>query len=591
MAAILGLYLALGWMYASQPPFFVKPDEGFHLAYVEYVKQTGQLPVMDISRGGQEGREPWEAEAHQPPLYYLLVAILTPSHAADNDGAIYEDNPHFLTTVEGNRNAAVAGPGASPTMYYAGRLVSLVFGLATAALTCAIALEFAPPAVALLAAALVAFNPQFLYISTSFSNDIAGVAFATLGLWLGMRMLQRGVTLRRGLLFGVAVGVGTLFKLSAFGLLVLLPFIAAHAIRRREAWPRGIGALALAGLVGILLPTPWFLYNLRAYGDPFATGALYAYMGVRHTPRALQEWGEAASFLWKGYWLDFSVGGLVYAPPLAYWAAAVLVVGGGLGAVWQAWRKPGWRWPLALLALWIAVILGGWVSLTARAAGLMGGGRLLFPAVAAIAGLLAAGWTVIVRPRGVAVVVAGLGVLAAVAVPLYIWPQTFDDTTLANVKVAVPSEPFRLEDQAAIVGYRIDPPDPTPGSIVNVYVAWQALRPFDDDLSVFVQVWDVSDPAQPQPVAQVDTYPGLGAYPTLNWPTATTIVDRYPVQLPDDLPPGWQGAVVVGMYSDATQQRLAMFQSATRQPFDAAIIGDVTVSAAPHAPNLAYPGE
>ena len=168
------------------------------------------------------------------------------------------------------------------------------------------------------------------------------------------------------------------------------------------------------------------------------------------------------------------------------------------------------------------------------------------------------------------------------------WVPTIERTSLF-------SEPGRNLSQfiipSAILGYRIDPPDPTPGSIVNVYVAWQALRPFDDDLSVFVQVWDVSDPAQPQPVAQVDTYPGLGAYPTLNWPTATTIVDRYPVQLPDDLPPGWQGAIAVGMYSDATQQRLAMFQSATRQPFDAAIIGDVTVSAAPHAPNLAYPGE
>jgi hypothetical protein len=61
-ALILTIYLLLGWAYATQSPLLSRPDEPFHLAYVEYLKQQSALPT----------------------LYYWLVALLTFNAAMDD---------------------------------------------------------------------------------------------------------------------------------------------------------------------------------------------------------------------------------------------------------------------------------------------------------------------------------------------------------------------------------------------------------------------------------------------------------------------------------------------------------------------------
>jgi hypothetical protein len=88
----------------------------------------------------------------------------------------------------------------------------------------------------------------------------------------------------------------------------------------------------------------------------------------------------------------------------------------------------------------------------------------------------------------------------------------------------------------------------------------------------------MSNPAQPRVVAQVDTYPWLGYNPTRRWKVGQTIVDRYLLRLPVDLPRGWRGLVVTGLYLWQSGRRLPL-DDVTRQrmPFEAAPVSWIEI--------------
>ena len=71
------------------------------------------------------------------------------------------------------------------------RATSLVFGLLTVILTFAAVWRLSRDAwIALLAGALVALNPQFLFSSAYFSNDPAAAAIGAAALWVVVRALE-----------------------------------------------------------------------------------------------------------------------------------------------------------------------------------------------------------------------------------------------------------------------------------------------------------------------------------------------------------------------------------------------------------------
>ena len=72
------LALLLLTLLTALPPLLLVPpatksDETYHWAYATYVAQTGALPPY-LSPDDATSRE-----AHQPPLYYALAALLTRS--------------------------------------------------------------------------------------------------------------------------------------------------------------------------------------------------------------------------------------------------------------------------------------------------------------------------------------------------------------------------------------------------------------------------------------------------------------------------------------------------------------------------------
>ena len=124
---------------------------------------------------------------------------------------------------------------------------------------------FVRPAIALGAVALIAFNPQFMLVSSSISNDNLIILLSMLMIWLAIRIAQSGMTTRRTLIMAVLAAAAVLTKLSA-ALLILVLLVAL--LIARTPWRKWFSTLLIVGAIGLLLTGWWFLRNLELYGEP-----------------------------------------------------------------------------------------------------------------------------------------------------------------------------------------------------------------------------------------------------------------------------------------------------------------------------------
>jgi hypothetical protein len=98
---------------------------------------------------------------------------------------------------------------------------------------------------------------------------------------------------------------------------------------------------------------------------------------------------------------------------------------------------------------------------------------------------------------------------------------------------------------------------PHPGDRLHLTLTWQATRPFERDLKLFVHLLDTSD----RIVAQVDPLAGAGAGPgetddfTSQWDPGQLIVNDVVIAVPLDAPPG-PYRLAFGLYDGTTLERL-----------------------------------
>ena len=120
----------------------------------------------------------------------------------------------------------------------------------------------------------------------------------------------------------------------------------------------------------------------------------------------------------------------------------------------------------------------------------------------------------------------------------------FGDPALAAADVTPENGWFRLD------GYAFTP-ETTPGGELLLELRWQSLRPVDYNYQVFVHLLNAAD----EKLAQRDGQPVQWLRPTSTWQPGETIVDRYGLLLPDDLPNG-SYTIAVGLYDPVSGQRL-----------------------------------
>jgi hypothetical protein len=255
--------LLVAWSFVI--PIFEGPDEPAHWDYVRYLRVNKKLPVYG----------PFSVEANSPPLYYLAVAPF----------ANYSDIPPRVVWADATGTAAPILPRYYQNSYSdyvlywpirTVRLVTVLISLITILFCYAAAVEASGrESTGLLAAGLVAFLPQFTFRGMNISNDAMVTAICSVVLYLIVRMIKRGASVR--LVIACAVAMAAAFLSKASALILPVPFAIA-VVTEKVNWKQKAKWIS-ALLISLSLAAPWLIRNQALYGDPLAKKAMYTAVG------------------------------------------------------------------------------------------------------------------------------------------------------------------------------------------------------------------------------------------------------------------------------------------------------------------------
>lgn len=351
------LFIGLATVYNSAIPLGEGPDEPAHMGYVLFLARERRLPVQraDPTQSDVAG------EGHQPPLAYLLalpaVFWLPPS----SQQVMFSANPGFRWNG-GNEPAAFMRssneywPWSGLTLaWHLARLCSTLFGALTvycvwgAARTLIVSwelwhLENGRPVhvmaggrlqgdYALLAAALVAFNPQFLFTSALVTNDTLLSALSAALFWLCLfsprppPLVPRYLSLWAGGLFGLAL----LAKQSALLLIPLLLWMSWCLARGSVG--RLVRSVVIWSSTALLLAGWWFGRNWLLYGDPMGLAKFQStYATQPFDWHSVSAWSAALGQLFASFWAWFGWLSLPV-PAWVIWCYIALVLAALVGVV------------------------------------------------------------------------------------------------------------------------------------------------------------------------------------------------------------------------------------------------------------------
>lgn len=267
-------FVALSLLVTIATPWGEANDEPDHVLNVETIIRGHWYRIEDGA-----GFQP-----HQAPLYYLgLAGWQRLVGVSSKDGLVrdqYQYTPQGPAVFRHDRT----GDGDAQRLFAFLRLPSIALGLLTILLTAASARRLSRnPWTSVLAAAVVAFLPRFVFLSGVINNDNLANALAAGATLLAVVIVTTELSKRA--LIGTAVGLGILAGLLALTKFSTLPLVAAWVLAlvlaraqvRRRLW-------AVAAFAAVFLATTswWFAMNINWYGDPLAKTA-----SEQHLRRAL----------------------------------------------------------------------------------------------------------------------------------------------------------------------------------------------------------------------------------------------------------------------------------------------------------------
>ncbi|MBN2471816.1 MAG: hypothetical protein JXN59_13930 [Anaerolineae bacterium] len=580
LALILAVYLSLGIGYSLTTPLFEASDELSHYPLVQHLAASGlRLPVQNPAEVAL-----WKQEGGQPPLYYFLAALATSRIDTSDFFTVYQLNPHAdigIVPPDGNVNMAVhAGEQAAfpwrgtALAVHVARLLSVLMGAITVLTTYLIGREVLPaqPGVALVAAALNALLPMFLFISGSVNNDNLSNMLAGLLLWRVMRLLRRSTLPGWGELMaiGLLAGAALLAKLSLGFLLLFVAGAFVNLSVRLRSWRPVLVGGAVSGGVAILVAGWWYARNWQLYGDLTGLNVFLDIVGRRAVrANAAQLLTEQESFF-RSWWGAFGGMNVLY-PAWVYSLFNAIgligILGFGLYAVlWLRGRLPD-RWradgpALLMLAAWPVVAfisLLSWTSITWASQG-----RLLFIAIGPVSCWLAIGlgWWLPRWPRRAVwlLAIALFGLAALLTPPLVIRPAYTPPALDAGLPASLPGAvhtfyvPGATEPILRLRGYELLTETARPGEQIDLRLHWEVTRQPDQRWSLFVHVLDGVDVI----AAQRDRYPGRGLLATEALQAGQAWSEQVTVALPEGLYAPDTLRVMLGFYNRATGERLLL---------------------------------
>ena len=570
---VLGVFAVTTLAQSISVPVFEGADEQRHYAYARYLVNHLALPPrvkdpLDNYTTYNVGQE-----AGQPPLYYIAIALFTaavpnadsvdpyvvynPFVTPSDDAGLSLDN-HNLYLHSGEtqfpfRDVALA--------VHLGRLVSVVIGILTLLSVYATGRALAPahPAIALLATILISSVPGFTFIYSAITNDTAVILFVTLSVWIAVRIIREGASIRLAAMGGLFAGLAILSKVNggwAIGI-VWFALIASAFLHRKEQPLKTILPIFLVS-IGVWLAVTgwWFIFGLTHGNDPLGI-AIHA-MGPAQSPlnvRSRTRWDLLASLgLWElttWYGTGWS---RIFGPRWIYQTFTYTYLAGLLGAIglclhtsirWVIKRydvRPEILQALCLLLALSFAIAGGiyWQVIYNWAFG-----RLIYPGLTSAALIVAIGWgwwLGWIRRLRLPHVLYWVGAITLCVILQRATWWTTNNTIMALTPHAImePVPPDITRTQvtfldpadhhtpvAELTGYRLHPQDLHPGNAMYVDLCWKSMGYTKESFPYTLQLVGPND----ERPGTRNSFHGLGSYPMSAWKPGEEFCDETSVYI------------------------------------------------------------
>jgi hypothetical protein len=398
-------------------------------------------------------------------------------------------------------------------------------------------------------------------------------------------IIRYGLTTRRSIFLAVAFAFALMAKFNLAFALPLVELALLMAVWPRRDWRGLIRANLFIGVFVALIAGWWFVRNDQLYGEPTGVQRMNELWGGRDPKESFSLAVSEIPYAWSSLWGRFGYGQIPL-PDAIYTGALIVSLIGLVGLVIAFVRKQFDRVQIRQLILVIvsaglfaAALFGYMMSSTA---GPMG--RFYFPGLSAFGLLLALGWTTLFnlrKPRYSLLITRYAVSLAAFAfaliaffgyfLPAYAAPQKVDARSIA--------EPLNVtfDGKIELLGAETDRVSAQPDEPIKATLYWRALQPIDRSYVEFVHLID----DQGIMVAQRDTWPGRGMYPTTVWQPGEVIADSLYLHIPDGAYAPIHATLSVGLYEQDGSRLTASDTQGQAVTDNAVSIGTLTIDRRP----------
>ena len=379
LAALLAVVLVFGASWALMVPPGQLPDEPNHIGYTQSLVERHAFPGGHRTLSTEEDLS----------LYYALRGDVTRDILKQPAWIkAPERRLHSIGHLPGSDGGGPVPQGQNPPLYYAYetlpywavggsffdrvyamRIWSVLLLLVTTTGAWLLAGEIfgRRRTLQLAAAGLAGLQPMVTFMSAGVNPDSGTFAIWTIALWLGVRILRRGLTPASGVAFGALIGLGVWEKATGWGLVPAAACVLAVGWwrLRRGGVPRPAIPLA-AGLASFALVAGAWIATATALGRPVINQPKVPPGMTRPSLTSLHTVREFGSYVWQFY-----LPKLPFQNP--FWG-----MNGGGHRFYDTWLRTGWaafgwlevrlpEWMYPVFGIASAVLILGGVAALARA--------------------------------------------------------------------------------------------------------------------------------------------------------------------------------------------------------------------------------
>jgi hypothetical protein len=546
IGVLLLLFVAGAFVHLLNFGAFEGSDELIHYNYVQLLATEGRLP----DRASYQTNSTLQASGQPPLAYWVASVYMRLLNLPTMDGLALRDH---VENVARNRWYFPHEPqrrGDNQNVYYHGRdetgfglpeivaanralrLLSLAWGALAVVGAYGAAREVFPQRWALLVAALFAFTPTMLHISTYVTNDTPAVALSTLVVWGTLRLLRGGAKPVLLLLIGLLMGAAALAKINA---LAVAPGVGLalifDVIRHRRGFKGLISGGLLVGVPFLLVFAPWVAHGWLTYGDPLGlnthrhTQAGWYY----ETPRTLAEIAQYLPHFYRSYWAQFAT---LQFEVVTYMVLSAIPLLAGVGYLLRGGISQRSLMQIAVLG---GGLLAALLAMTRWMQQLnFTGGRLIYPVhIVVVIGLVGGLYELACRfpklDRGLRMGTAVLIGVCGLVLPLLPLRVTYQPPAM-ETRGDLQGEPLDFGGTIRLLGYQMES-QWIAGGWHDVTVCWEVLQTAARPAAYSIKF--VRDGVI---VADRTTVFGLGRFPSASWQVGDQFCDRVAVLLddPDD---------------------------------------------------------